>query len=112
VHGDGPTYNVIVTSDGPLHADFEHVTQGPVEWDLVTAGPQARATYDAAAARLGLRPLDERLLRVMEAARALQFIACLPIAAQLPGLAGWLQPSVEQWRSSPPLESILPDVGN
>jgi Ser/Thr protein kinase RdoA (MazF antagonist) len=108
VHGDAPTYNVIVTPDGPLASDFEHVTRGPVEWDMVYADEAARATYDAAAAELGLRPLDERLLRVMETARMLQLVACLPMAPQLPGLFEGVTPAVEHWRTGPPLE--LPDL--
>jgi Ser/Thr protein kinase RdoA (MazF antagonist) len=104
VHGDAPTYNLIVTPDGPLASDFEHVTRAPVEWDLVSADEAARATYDAAAAELGLRPLDERLLRVMEAARMLQLIACLPMTPQLPGLLDGLTPAIDHWRAGRPLE--------
>ena len=105
VHGDAPTYNLIVTPDGPLSADFEHVTRGPVEWDLVFAGDTACAVYDAAATELGMRPLDERLLRVMETARMIQLIACLPMAPELPGLLDGLRGAVEHWRS-------LPHLGN
>jgi Ser/Thr protein kinase RdoA (MazF antagonist) len=104
VHGDAPTYNLIVTPDGPLASDFEHVTRGPVEWDVVYAGEAARAVYDAEATDLGLRPLDERLLRVMETARMLQIVACLPMTPQLPGLLAGLTPAIDHWRSGRPLE--------
>jgi Ser/Thr protein kinase RdoA (MazF antagonist) len=103
IHGDAPTYNLIVTPDGELASDFEHVTRGPIEWDLVHADAQARATYDAEAARLGLRPVDERLLRVMEAARMIQLVACLPMAPQLPILFDGVSSAVQHWRESPPL---------
>jgi hypothetical protein len=105
IHGDAPTYNVIVTPDGPLSADFEHVTRGPVEWDMVFSDDAARAAYDAAAAELGLRPLDERLLQVMATARMIQLVACLPMARELPGLHEGLRPALEHWRS-------LPHLGN
>ena len=107
VHGDAPTYNLIVTRDGALVSDFEHVTRAPVEWDLVFADEAARTAYDAAAVELGLRPLDERLLRVMESARMIQLVACLPIAPQLPGLLDGLQPALEHWRAGPPLGQFL-----
>jgi Ser/Thr protein kinase RdoA (MazF antagonist) len=107
IHGDAPTYNLIVTRDGALVSDFEHVTRAPVEWDLVFADEAARAAYDAAAAELGLRPLDERLLRVMESARMIQLVACLPMAPQLPGLLDGLRPAVEHWRAGPPLGRLL-----
>jgi Ser/Thr protein kinase RdoA (MazF antagonist) len=103
VHGDAPTYNVIVTADGELAADFEHVTLGPVEWDMAGCDDAARAAYDEAAAELGLRPLDERLLRVMEAARMVQVVACLPLAPQLPVLLDGLGPWLEEWCAGPPL---------
>jgi hypothetical protein len=103
VHGDAPTYNIIVTADGELSADFEHVTLGPVEWDMGYADEQARAAYDQAAVELGLRPLDQRLHRVMESARMVQLVACLPLAPQLPGLLDGLRSWIEQWKASPPL---------
>lgn len=103
-HGDAPTHNLILTPGGPLVSDLEHVMCGPVEWDMTFADEDARVAYDAEAARFGLRPLDERLLRVMETARMMQLIACLPMAPQLPGLLEGLRPAVEHWRSGPPLE--------
>jgi hypothetical protein len=107
VHGDAPTYNLIVTRDGALVSDFEHVTRAPVEWDLVFADEAARAAYDAAAAEVGLRPLNERLLRVMESARMIQLVACLPMAPQLPGLLDGLRPAVDHWRAGPPPRQLL-----
>lgn len=44
VHGDSPAYNVLHTPDGPLDSDFEHVTVGPVEWDLAFGGPPTSST--------------------------------------------------------------------
>jgi len=102
VHGDAPYYNIIVTPEGELWSDFEHVTIGPVEWDLAFVGPEGRAAYHKAAAELGLRPLDERLLRVMESARMLQVVACLALVPQLPMLAEGLRPALEQWRTRLP----------
>ncbi|WP_433280574.1 aminoglycoside phosphotransferase family protein [Pseudonocardia xinjiangensis] len=107
IHGDAPAYNMISTPDGELCSDFEHTTLGPVEWDLSFTGPDERAAYDAAAERLGLRPLDGRLMRVMERARMLQFVACLPMAHQLPGLLDGLRSMIELWRTTPALAEIL-----
>lgn len=101
IHGDAPSYNLIRTPCGALFADFEDVTLGPVEWDVAGFGPEAAAQYDAAASRIGLRPLDREVLRVMDAARSLQGVASLALTAQLPSLPEWLGPWLEQWRSSP-----------
>lgn len=101
IHGDAPYYNMIVTPQGVLWSDFEHVTTGPVECDLASVSPQDQAVYNAAAARLGLRPVDQRLLRVMEAARMLQVVACLALVPQLPMLAESLRPSLDHWRTTP-----------
>ncbi|MGH3964354.1 MAG: aminoglycoside phosphotransferase family protein [Pseudonocardiaceae bacterium] len=101
IHGDAPYYNIIVTPEGELCSDFEHVTIGPVGWDLAGIGPQGQAAYDAAAAGLGLRPLDEQLLRVMESARMIQCVACLALVPQLPILAEGLRPWLDQWRTTP-----------
>ncbi|MGH3823322.1 MAG: phosphotransferase family protein [Pseudonocardiaceae bacterium] len=103
VHGDAPFYNIIVTPAGELCSDFEHVTLGPVEWDLAGIGSEGQAAYNAAATQLGLRPLDKRLMRVMESAGMLQAVACLALAPQLPGLADSLRPVLEQWRQTTPL---------
>jgi thiamine kinase-like enzyme len=107
IHGDAPFYNIIVTPEGELCSDFEHVTLGPVESDLALAGPQSQAAYNAAAARLGMRPLDERLLRVMESARMLQVVACLALVPQLPMLAEGLRPLLDQWRTTPLVGDLL-----
>jgi thiamine kinase-like enzyme len=101
VHGDAPAYNLLHTRSGHRFADFEDATLGPVEWDLAGFGPEAAAHYDAAATALGLRPLDRRVLAVMDAARALQAVASLALTPQLPALPGWLAPWLEQWRGSP-----------
>ena len=101
IHGDAPAYNLIRTRNGPLFADFEDATLGPVEWDLAGFGPDAAAHYDAAAARLGLRPLDPAALRVMDAARSLQGVASLALTPDLPALPEWLAPWLEKWRASP-----------
>jgi hypothetical protein len=86
----------------PVRRDgFSIVTLGPVEWDLAFAGPDGQAAYDVAAARLGLRPLDQRLLRVMESARMLQLVACLALVPQLPVHAEGLRPSLDHWRGTP-----------
>jgi hypothetical protein len=101
VHGDAPFYNVIPTADGELWSDFECVALGPVECDLALLGEEGLAIYDAAAAELGLRPLDERVLNVMGAARQIQVVAALALVDALPSLAENLAPVVESWRGSP-----------
>lgn len=101
IHGDAPVYNLIRTPSGPLFADFEDATLGPVEWDMAGFGADAASHYDAAAATLGLPALQRDVLRVMDAARALQGVASLALGPQLPALPGWLAPWLEQWRSSP-----------
>ena len=101
IHGDAPFYNVILTPGGALCSDFEHVSLGPVEWDLVGAGPEGEAAYDAAAAGIGLRPLDRRSMSVMGCARSLQVVACLALADELPLLLEGLRPVVDSWRASP-----------
>ena len=100
IHGDAPAYNLIRTPRGPLFADFEDTTRGPVEWDLAGFGPDAASAYDAAAVPLGLPALDRDVLRVMEAARALQGVASLALTPQLPALPEWLRPWLDRWRSS------------
>jgi Ser/Thr protein kinase RdoA (MazF antagonist) len=101
IHGDAPSYNLIPTKSGPLFADFEDTTIGPVEWDLALLGPDAAAAYNAAAARVGVRPLDPEAMRVMDAARMLQLVTCLALVPDLPMLAEDLAPSLEQWRKMP-----------
>ncbi|PWW63217.1 hypothetical protein DFQ13_104207 [Actinokineospora spheciospongiae] len=100
VHGDAPYHNLIETPDRVYHCDFEHVMLGPVEWDLTHVGARALAAYDAAAAPLGLRPADPRLLRAMVALRDLQMLSFLALAPEMPLLVEGLQPMVAEWRGS------------
>ncbi|QBS41203.1 phosphotransferase [Nocardia sp. CS682] len=101
IHGDAPAVNVVHTPGGPLYADFELTTLGPVEWDLAFLGPECEAAYNAAAQRRGLRPLDERLMRFINAVGMARTLACLAVVPQLPMLAEALTPSIEYWRSMP-----------
>ncbi|CAM3223175.1 Aminoglycoside phosphotransferase domain-containing protein [Stackebrandtia soli] len=101
IHGDSPPFNLIETTSGPLFSDFEDVTVGPIEWDLTLTGDEAIAAYDAAATAKGSRPVDRKLLAVMESLRMLQVVACLTLVDELPILAEGLKPSIEQWRGMP-----------
>lgn len=99
IHGDAPFHNMIVTADGEYWSDFELVTLGPVESDLALVGPEGHGAYDAAAAGLGLRTLDPRVLEVTESAALLAAVACLAMAPQLPMLVDALSPTVQAWRT-------------
>ena len=92
IHGDAPYHNMIATPEGELWSDFELVTLGAVESDLTMVGPEGVAAYDAAATALGLRPVDERVLRVTEAAGRLAMVAVLAMAPELPMLVDGLKP--------------------
>jgi hypothetical protein len=98
---------MISTADGEKWSDFELVTSGPVESDVAMAGPEGVAAYGEAAARLGLRPLDERLLRVTESAGLLAVVACLAMAPQLPMLVDGVKPVVDQWRAAPSIAEAV-----
>ncbi|TWP52683.1 phosphotransferase [Lentzea tibetensis] len=102
IHGDSPPFNLI----GERFSDFEDATLGPVEWDLTLVGPDLGAVYDAAAVELGLRPLDERVLRVLDVARMLQVVSCLALVPQLPMLADGLQQPLAAWRAMPQLTAV------
>lgn len=106
IHGDAPYHNMITTPYGELWSDFELVTLGAIESDLAMVGPAAVAAYDAAAASLGLRPTDERVLRVTEAAGCLAMIAALAMAPALPMLVDSIGPAMEQWRAGPPFTGL------
>jgi Ser/Thr protein kinase RdoA (MazF antagonist) len=103
VHGDSPAHNVLHTPDGPLDSDFEHVTVGPVEWDLVSCGPEAVAAYEAAAGHA----VDRDLLAVVEASRMVQLAACFAMVPELPMLAEGMRPLLEQWRTTPEAGDLL-----
>jgi len=106
IHGDAPYHNMITTPDGELWSDFELVTLGAVESDLAMVGAEGVAAYDAAARALELRPVDERVLRVTEAAGMLAVVACLAMAPQLPMLVEGVEAVLDQWRASPPLMAL------
>jgi len=106
VHGDAPFYNVIVTADGVLSSDFEHVGLGPREWDVAGVPAGVRAGYDGAAAELGLPGLDPQVLALCERGRLLQLLAVFPLADAVPGMVDALEPLVAGWRDSPPLTDL------
>ncbi|MGW5392053.1 phosphotransferase [Streptomyces koyangensis] len=101
VHGDCPPANIFHSTAGDLYADFELLTLGPVEWDLATLGPELVAAYDRGAAEAGIRPLDKRVLRFVDAVGRLRGITALALAPQLPVLVEYLTPMVEPWRGMP-----------
>lgn len=106
IHGDAPYANMIRTADGELWSDFELVTLGAVESDLAMVGPDGVAAYDSAATSLGLRPVDDRVLRVTEAAGRLAMVAALAMAHDLPMLVDGLAPMIDQWRATPPVTAL------
>ncbi|WP_407554468.1 phosphotransferase [Streptomyces sp. Pv4-95] len=101
IHGDAPAVNIVASSAGALYADFELATLGPVEWDMAALGPDGEAAYGSAAQRLGMRQLDERVLRFVNAVGMVRMVACLALAPQLPMLVEAVKPAVEQWRTTP-----------
>jgi len=99
LHGDSPAYNLIETPAGPLHADFEDVSSGPIEWDLTLLPPAALDAYDAYVVRIGLRRVDHELLGVLNTLRMLQVVSCIALVPQLPALAESLPSILDVWRS-------------
>ena len=69
-------------------------------------GPEGVAAYNAAAATLGLRAVDQRVLRVTEAAGRLAVVAVLAMTPELPMLLDALGPSLDAWRATPPITEI------
>lgn len=106
IHGDAPYHNMIATPDGDLWSDFELVTLGAVESDLAMVGPDAISAYDDAARELGLRPVDDAVLRVTEAAGRIAMVAAMAMAPQLPMLADGMRPMLDEWRAAAPIERI------
>ncbi|MEU4345574.1 phosphotransferase [Nocardia sp. NPDC023852] len=107
IHGDAPAANIVTTSGGALYSDFELVTLGPVEWDVAFFGAACEAAYNSAAQRRGIRCLDERVLRFVNAVGMSRTVACLALVPQLPMLEEVLKPSIEQWRTMPPFADGL-----
>jgi len=106
IHGDAPYYNMISTPDGDLWSDFELVTLGAIESDLAMVGPDGITAYNAAAAALGLRAVDDRVLRVTEAAGRLAVVAVLAMVPELPMLADGLASTLDEWRATPPITEV------
>lgn len=102
IHGDAPPANIFASTSGPLFSDFELVTRGPVEWDLAALGPDLEAAYNRGATRNGLRTLDERVLRFVNAVGAIRVIAYLSCADQLPAMVEFMKPFIDQWRDNEP----------
>jgi hypothetical protein len=102
VHGDAPFYNVIPTADGELVGDFEHVSLGPVEWDLVSVGPGGDGGLRRGGGAARAATAGPAAAAVRESARMLQTVAALALTPQLPMLAEALQPVLAQWRDMPP----------
>lgn len=101
IHGDSPPANIFSGADGDLYADFELVTLGPVEWDLAGLGPDLEAAYNRGAERNAMRTLNQDVLRFVNAVGMLRAIACLALTPQLPVLADYVKPAVDQWRTLP-----------
>ncbi|MFF3273157.1 aminoglycoside phosphotransferase family protein [Streptomyces chrestomyceticus] len=101
IHGDAPAVNIVAAKGGALYSDFELTTFGPAEWDMATLGPECAAAYDEAARRHGLRQLDARALRFVDAVGMIRVVACLALVPQLPMLAEALKPAIEHWRTLP-----------
>lgn len=101
IHGDSPPANIFSGAEGDLYADFELVTLGPVEWDLAALGPVHESAYNRGAQRNGTRLLNEDVLSFVNAVGMLRVIASLTLVPQLPELAGYLGPAVDQWQTTP-----------
>jgi hypothetical protein len=97
LHGDAPTWNLMMTADGPLWADFEDVTIGPREWDFAGWGPDLCRVYSDAAST----PLDPDVQQLMDLARVLQLLVCTPLVPQIPELADGIRMFAAQWRNMP-----------
>lgn len=101
IQGEGLSHNVIRTHSGIRFSDFEDVTLGPVEWDLAMMGQDTVAQYDIAAVERGLRRTDPQMQGVMDAARRLQFVACLTLIPQLPLMVEGLKSVLDEWCATP-----------
>ncbi|MFI0468704.1 phosphotransferase [Saccharopolyspora sp. 5N102] len=101
IHGDSPPANIFAGVDGHLFADFELVTLGPVEWDLAALGPDLEAAYNRGAQRNGLRPLNDEVMKFVNAVGMLRVIATLTLVPQLPALEEYLKPAVAHWQAMP-----------
>ena len=90
---------MIRTKTGLRYADFEHISLGPIEWDLARSTADAIRRYDAAASTLAMRSVDPDALSLMTAARMMQLVGAFALVPQLPRLAKVLKPSLKAWRA-------------
>jgi hypothetical protein len=102
IHGDSPPANIFASTNGPLYSDFELITKGPVEWDLGGLGLELEAAYNRGAEKNDLRPLDQNVLRFVNAVGAIRVIAYLSCADQLPAMVEFMKPFINQWRDTEP----------
>jgi hypothetical protein len=68
---------------------------------MAALGPVFESAYNRGAQRNGMRPLNEDVLRFVNAVGMLRAIACLTLTPQLPALVEYLKPSVAHWRTMP-----------
>jgi hypothetical protein len=101
VHGDSPPANIFAGVDGDLYSDFELVTLGPVEWDLAALGAECESAYNRGAERNGMRPLNQDVMAFVNAVGMLRVVAVHALVPQLPVLAEYVKPAVDQWRTMP-----------
>ena len=98
-HGDAPYYNQLITPQGALIGDLEHVGLAPFEWDLVGCTDEMLAAYRAA----GGSPPDPARLDLMNVARNVQLVAAHAFVEAVPELGPGMAPLVQAWRESPEL---------
>ncbi len=101
VHGDSPPANIFTSTSGPLYADFELVSLGPVEWDLGGLPDELVQAYNDSARDQGMAEADPDVLAFVNAVGKLRVIATLALVPQLPVLADYLTPAVQEWKKGP-----------
>lgn len=101
VHGDSPPANIFTSTQGPLYADFELVSLGPVEWDLAGLPDELVQAYNHSARDQGMHQTDPDVLAFVNAVGKLRAIATLALVPQLPVLTDYLTPTVQEWKKGP-----------
>ena len=101
VHGDSPPANIFTSTHGPLYADFELISLGPIEWDLAGLPDELVQAYNRSARDQGMREADPDVLAFVNALGKLRVIATLALIPQLPELGDYLTPAVQEWKQGP-----------